>query len=78
MKLTAGDSDVRQRGAGGRRILVVVEVALAMILLAGSGLLMRSFGKLMAIDPGFDAQHVLTLRLTIPPGGSGRLDARVL
>jgi len=68
-KLTGGDSDARQRGAGGRRMLVIVEVALAMILLAGSGLLMRSFGKLMAIDPGFDAQHVLTLRLTIPPGG---------
>jgi putative ABC transport system permease protein len=67
MKATAGDSDVRQRGAGGRRMLVVVEVALAMILLAGSGLLIRSFGKLMAIDPGFRAEHVLTLRLTIPP-----------
>jgi putative ABC transport system permease protein len=68
MKLTAGDSDVPQRGGGGRRMLVVAEVALAMILLVGSGLLMRSFGKLMAINPGFDAQHVLTLRLTIPPG----------
>jgi len=68
MKATAGDSDARQRGAGGRRMLVVVEVALAMILLAGSGLLIRSFGKLMAIDPGFRAEHVLTLRLTIPPG----------
>lgn len=69
MKLTVGDNDVRQRGAGGRRGLVVVEVALAMILLAGSGLLIRSFGKLTAIDPGFNSQHVLTLRITIPPGG---------
>jgi len=68
MKSTAGDSDARQRGARGRRMLVVVEVALAMILLAGSGLLIRSFGKLMAIDPGFRAEQVLTLRLTIPPG----------
>jgi putative ABC transport system permease protein len=68
MKVMAGDNDARQRGASGRRMLVVVEVALAMILLAGSGLLIRSFGKLMAIDPGFNAQHVLTLRLTIPPG----------
>ena len=68
MKATAGDSDVRRRGAGARRMLVVVEVALAMILLAGSGLLIRSFGKLVAINPGFDPQHVLTLRLTIPPG----------
>jgi putative ABC transport system permease protein len=67
MKLTAGDGDVRHRGAGARRVLVVVEVALAMLLLVGSGLLLRSFGKLVAIDPGFDARHVLTMRLTIPP-----------
>ncbi len=69
MKAMSGDSDVRQRGARGRRMLVVVEVALAMILLAGSGLLIRSFGKLMTVDRGFRAEHVLTLRLTIPSGG---------
>jgi putative ABC transport system permease protein len=66
-KLTAGDNDAHPHGIGGRRALVVVEVALAMMLLVGSGLLMRSFSKLTAIDPGFDARHVLTLRLTIPP-----------
>ncbi|HEX9564547.1 MAG TPA: ABC transporter permease [Gemmatimonadaceae bacterium] len=70
MRLTVGDRDVRQGATGGRRMLVVVEVALAMILLAGAGLLMRSFGKLMAIDAGFDAEHVLTLRLAIPPDRS--------
>ncbi len=67
-KLAAGEGTVRERGASGRRLLVVVELALAMIVLSGSGLLMRSFDRLMAIDPGFDAGHVLTLRLTIPPG----------
>jgi predicted permease len=70
MKRITGEGDVHRRGVGGRRVLVVVEVALAMILLAGSGLLIRSFDKLTAIDPGFDAQHVLTLRLTIPPRGA--------
>ncbi len=69
MKLIAGDNRVQQRRASGRGILVVVEVALAMILLVGSGLLMRSFAKLVTIDPGFDPQHVLTVRLTIPPRG---------
>ncbi|MEP6496176.1 MAG: ABC transporter permease [bacterium] len=69
MKAGGGESDVHHGGARGRRMLVVVEVALATILLAGSGLLMRSFGKLMAIDPGFDAQNVLTVRLAIGPGG---------
>ncbi len=51
-----------------RRILVIVEVALAIMLLAGSGLMIRSLTKLLAIDPGFDASGVLTLRLNIPPG----------
>ena len=60
-------------------MLVVVEVALAMILLVGSGLLIRSFGKLMAIDPGFDA----AARAHVAPHDSstrsaGGLDARVL
>ncbi len=68
MKAVGGESDAQQRGAAGRRTLVVIEVALATILLAGSGLLMRSFGKLMAVDPGFVAQNVLTMRLAIPQG----------
>jgi putative ABC transport system permease protein len=56
----------------GRRLLVVVEVALAMVLLAGSGLMLRSLTKLLAIDTGFDASNVLTLRLTVPQGGMAR------
>jgi putative ABC transport system permease protein len=56
----------------GRRFLVVVEVALALMLLAGSGLMIRSLTKLLAIDVGFDASHVLTLRLTVPEGGLAR------
>ena len=58
------------RGAstgGGRRslrnALVIAEVALAFILLAGSGLLIRSFFGLLHVNPGFDATNVLTLRL---------------
>ncbi|MBK8250423.1 MAG: ABC transporter permease [Gemmatimonadetes bacterium] len=70
-------SDLRDGGAGsgasrragvGRRLLVITEVALAVILLAGSGLMIRSLGKLLAVDPGFDAANVLTLRLSLPPG----------
>ena len=55
-----------------RRMLVVVEVAMALVLLAGSGLMLRSLGKLLSIDPGYDTQNVLTLRLTVPPGGLAR------
>jgi putative ABC transport system permease protein len=49
-----------------RSALVVVEVALAMVLLVGAGLMIRSFGKLMNIDPGFDAAHVIAGRVTLP------------
>ena len=51
-----------------RRALVVAEVALAIVLLAGSGLMLRSLSKLLAIDPGFDGRNVLTFRLNVPPG----------
>lgn len=64
----AAASGSSRRAGLGRRLLVVTEVALAVILLAGSGLMIRSLGKLLAVDPGFDAAHVLTLRLALPPG----------
>jgi putative ABC transport system permease protein len=48
-----------------QRILVGVEVALALALLAGSGLLINSFLRLRSVDPGFDASNVLTMRLTL-------------
>jgi putative ABC transport system permease protein len=50
----------RLRGA-----LVVAEVALALLLLIGSGLLMKSFILLQRVDPGFNPDHVVTLRLIL-------------
>jgi putative ABC transport system permease protein len=73
--LKDGGDSRRLRGgrpSAARRSLVVLEVALAIVLLAGSGLMIRSLAKLLAIDPGFDARHVLTLRLTVPPGTMAR------
>jgi putative ABC transport system permease protein len=51
---------------GARRALVVAQVALALILLAGAGLLARSFARLRSVDPGFAAEGGLTLRIALP------------
>lgn len=59
-------------GGASRRLLVATEVALAIVLLAGSGLMIRSLAKLLAIDPGFDGRNVLTFRLNLPPGSMQR------
>lgn len=73
----AARTDVRealqdgQRGSTGlgrpglRMGLVVAEVGLAVLLLAGAGLLGKSFWKLMQVDPGFEAERVLTLEVDL-------------
>jgi predicted permease len=53
----------------GRRLrggLVVGQIAMAMVLLAGAGLLMRSFSQLRRVDPGFQAASALTFRISLP------------
>ena len=49
-----------------RNVLVMMEAALAMILLVGAGLLLRSFAKMLATDPGIETTHVMTASLALP------------
>jgi predicted permease len=61
-----------------RRILVVAEIALSLVVLAGAGLLIRSLERLYAVDPGFDGIGVTTLVLETTPGKyDGRENALV-
>ncbi|MGA2576163.1 MAG: ABC transporter permease [Bryobacteraceae bacterium] len=59
-------SQSRERRRAGS-ILVVVQVALALILMVAAGLMIRTFQVLRHVDPGFDPKDALTLRITIPP-----------
>jgi putative ABC transport system permease protein len=50
-----------------RALLVTAELALALILLIGSGLMVKAFWKLQEVDAGMNPNHLLTLRLSLPP-----------
>jgi putative ABC transport system permease protein len=70
-------ASLRQAGRAGRSatgssriqgLLVASQLAMAVILLTGSGLLIRTFVSLLQVDPGFQAGNALTLRITAPSG----------
>jgi putative ABC transport system permease protein len=62
--LKSGRASGAIRGAITRRVLVLSEVALAVVLLAGAGLMIRTLGNLLRVKPGFNPEQVLTLRLS--------------
>src|SRR5579872_7228889 len=61
-------STTSREGNRQKNLLVVSEFAVAMVLLTGSALLIRSFVAVARIDPGFRPEHVLTARIELPPG----------
>lgn len=68
---TALEQSGRASGPGGRRLrlrqaLVVFQVSMAVMLVIGAGLLIKSFWRLQNVDPGFRPQRVLSLSLTLP------------
>jgi len=71
--LRAGSrGSVGAQGQRARSVLVVVEVALAVVLVIGASLATKSFARLLSVKPGFDPTHALVARVTVPnpPGAA--------
>jgi putative ABC transport system permease protein len=69
------------RSVGSRTLVVVMEVAMAVVLCVGAGLLVRSFITLVNVNPGYDARSVMTFQIVLPSGHAtnpGRLYDDVL
>jgi predicted permease len=56
-------------GTRSRHVLAIAEIALAMVLLVGAGLMINTFLRLQRVNPGFDPSNLLTMRVDLPEGG---------
>jgi hypothetical protein len=77
--LRAGARGSVGAGQRARSALVVVEVALAVVLVIGASLATKSFARLLSVKPGFDPTHALVARVSIPnPGNGAGADGQLL
>jgi putative ABC transport system permease protein len=72
----AGRGSIGSAGTRTRKTLVVAEMALAVVLLVGAGLLVRSYERIVGVQPGFSAERVLTFRLALPDTKYASADSR--
>ena len=64
------------QGQGVRGILIAAEVALSLVLLAGTGLLIKSFVRLLSVDPGFNTHRLLTIDMELPESKYAEVEQR--
>jgi predicted permease len=60
-----------------RGLLVVAEITMTVVLLVGAGLLLRSYAKVLAVEPGFNPQNVLLVETVLPPSKYSALESRI-
>jgi predicted permease len=71
LKEGSAGGGVGRKAIRGRKVLVVAEVALGVVLVAGTGLMMRSLANALATDVGFPADRILTAQLSLPESAGG-------
>jgi predicted permease len=74
--VVAGRASMSARARRAMGGLVIGEIAFAVVLLIGAGLILRTFAGLLAVDPGFRSDHVMTLELALPADRYGEVGAR--
>lgn len=74
LKEGSGRSSVGLQRQLFRRLLVISELALAVVLLAGAGLMIRSFQRVRNVQPGFDSKNVVMMELTLPAARYARAE----
>ena len=74
---SSGGRSTTASGQRLRGLLVVAEITMTVVLLVGAGLLLRSYGKVLAVEPGFNPRNVLLVETVLPPSKYSALESRI-